>query len=134
MTAAVVKTAGEDILGVGNGIEMLSSSRQAERLDSMDPRIPWFHPSLVPLLLTPRPNIRKQRKTVMQVAVKLEGVASSGGTAGQAHIAVATHQVPQLYEAMSVTLSNCRHIKSEMDIGVSETTQRWAWNDHGYVR
>ena len=74
--AAVVKTAGEDILDVENGIGMLSLSRLVEILDSMDPRIPWFHLFLVPLPSTPRTTIRKQRKTVMQVAVKLEGVAS----------------------------------------------------------
>ena len=133
MMAVVVKTAGEDIPDVGNGIEMLSSSRQMRVLDSMGPRIPWFHLFLVPLPLTPRLTTRKQRKTVMQVAVKLEGEASSGGIAGQAPIAAATRQVPQLYEAMSVTLSSYRHIKSGMGIGVLETTQKWAWNDQGYV-
>ena len=40
MMAVVVKTAGEDIPDVGNGIGMLSWWRRAEALDSMVPRIP----------------------------------------------------------------------------------------------
>lgn len=48
--AVVVKTAGEDILDVGNGIEMLSWWTRVEVLDLMDPRIPWF---LLLLVLLP---------------------------------------------------------------------------------
>ena len=60
-----VRTAGEDILDVESGIEMLSSLRQAEVLNSMGPPPPWFHLPRVLLPLTPRPIIRKPQKTSM---------------------------------------------------------------------
>lgn len=134
MMAVVVKTAGEDIPDAASGIEMLSWWRRVEVLDSMDLRIPWFHLSLVLLHRTPRLTIRKLRKTVMQVAAKLEDVASSGRIAGQAHIAAATPQDRPLCEVMSVTLSSYHHIKSGKDIGASGTMQRWAWSEHGCIR
>lgn len=129
--AVVVKTAGEDIPDVGSGIEMLSWWRRAEVLDSMDPRIPWFHLLLTLLPWTPRLTIRKLRKTAMQVAAKQEDVGSSGRIAGPADTAAVTPQDRPLYEVMSVTLSSYRPIKSGTDIGASETMQRWAWSDHG---
>lgn len=86
---------------------------------------------LVLLSWTPRPTIRKLQKTAMQVAVKLEDVASLGEIAGQAQIAVATPQDRILYEVMSATPSNYPHIRSKGDIGASETTQRWAWSEPG---
>ena len=116
MMAVVVKTAGEDIPDVGSGIEMLSWWTRVEVLDLMDPRIPWFPLLLVLRPWTPRLTIRKLLKTVMQVAAKLEDVASSGRIAGQAHIAAATPQDPSFCEVMSVTLSSYRHIKSGTDI------------------
>lgn len=134
MMAVVVKTAGDDIPDVGSGIEMLSWWRRAEALGSMGPRIPWFHLLLVLLPWTPRQTIHKLRKTVMQVAAKLEDVASLGRIVGQAHIAAATPQDRPLYEVMSVTLSNYPHIKSGTDIGALETTQRWAWSENGGTR
>lgn len=130
MMAGVDKTAGEDIPGVGSGIEMLSWWRRAEALDSMDPPIPWFHLLLVLLPWMHRLTIRKLRKTAMQVAVRPEDVASSGRIAGQVHTAAAIPQDRPPYEVMSVTPSSYRHIKSETDIGASETTQRWAWSEH----
>lgn len=128
--AGVDKTAGGDIPGVGSGIEMLSWWRRAEALDSMDPPIPWFHLLLVLLPWMHRLTIRKVRKTAMQVAVRPEDVASSGRIAGQVHTAAAIPQDRPPYEVMSVTPSSYRHIKSETDIGASETTQRWAWSEH----
>lgn len=129
-----VRTAGEDILDVESGIEMLSSLRRAEVLNSMGPLPPWFHLPRVLLPLTPCPIIRKPQKTSMSVAVKLDDVAFSGRIAGQARTAAATHQGRPLYEVMSVTLNNYPHIKNGTDTGASETMRRWAWSEHGRIR
>ena len=59
MMAVVVKMAGDDIRDVGSGIEMLSWWRRAAVLDSMDLRIPWFHPLLALLPQTPHLTMRK---------------------------------------------------------------------------
>lgn len=122
--AVEVKTAGEDIPDVGSGIEMLSWWRQA--LDLTDLRTPWFHPLRVLVPRVPRLIIRRLRKIAMQVAARLEDVASSGRIVGQAHTAVSTPQDRPLYEVMSVTLSNYLHIKSATDIGALEMMRKWA--------
>ena len=132
--AVAARTAGEDILDVGSGIEMLSSSRRAEVLDSMGPPPPWFHLPRVLLPLTHRPTIRKLREITMQVAAKLDDVAFSGRIAGQARTAAAILQGPPLYEVMSVTLSSYPHIRNGTYTGASETMQRWAWSEHGRIR
>ena len=134
MMAVVVRTAGEDIPDVENGIEMRSLLRRAEILDSMDPLPPWFHLPLVLLPLTPRPTIRKLRETTMQVAAKLDDVAFSGRIAEQARTAAAAQRGRPLYEVMSVTLSNYPHIRNGTDTGASETMQRWAWSEFGCIR
>ena len=132
--AVVAKTAGEDIPDVGSGTEMLSSWRPAKVLDSMNPPTPWFHLLLVLLPSTPHPTIRQLRKTAMRVAVKLEDVASSEKTAGQARTAVTGRAGRPRYGVMSVTLNSYHYIKSGKDIGASETMQRWVWSEHDHVR
>ena len=133
MMAVVVKTAGEDILDVGSGIEMLSSWRPAKVLDLMNPPIPWFHLLLILLSLTPHPTICQLRKTAMRVAVKLEDVASSEEIAGQVRIAVTGQQGRPRYGVMSVTLNSYPYIKSGKDIGASGTMQRWAWSEYSHI-
>ena len=132
--AVVVKTAGEDIPDVGNGTEMLSSWRPAKILDLMNPLTPWFHLLLILLPLIPHPTIRQLRKTAMRVAVKLEDVASSEKTAGQARTAVTGQAGRRRYGVMSVTLNSYPYIKSGKDIGASETMQRWAWSEYSHIR
>lgn len=66
----------------------------------------------------------------MQVAVKLEDVASSGRIVGPAHTVAAIPRDRLLYEVMSVIPSSYHHTRSETGIGASETTQRWAWSEH----
>lgn len=87
----------------------------------MNPLTPWFHPPLALFRLTPRLSIPKSQKKAMQVAAKLEDVASLGRIAGQARIAAASHQGRPPYEVMSVIHSNYPYIKNGTDIGASET-------------